>query len=647
MRILGAIFWLCGCVILIVIAAFMISDEAFADLKDDLVSVWKFDEGNGDAANDSVGNNDGIIDGAEWVEGKFGMALDFNGVDAGVEIPDDPSLQLPDAMTISCWVYPRATKDAAGNDHAGVVWKGSLIGWGTDVYNWRIATSGDAGLTFGTCGGGVESHFNDANCFVNGLEDWYHVAFTADGTIGIAYVNGIEINSRADAITYDTLPDQPVRIGWAEGRGGMGGASVYFNGIIDDVAIYSRALDENEIRELMEEGTPGSGIPSQPEQPEQPDEPGVPSGNYAATWGAAKNYTSVYIQEQYVDVNTEFSVDIRIGRAKDLAGFQLSLNYEPYNLTFIEAQEGSVFSGDGSASFWRNPDVIAEEGNIVGVASTRTETGGLDIEDDILVTLMFQAKELGRSMITLQDVKLSDPKGELLPHVAVSAFIAISPSWDIVRDSIIDIRDMVAISQSIANPQLSALLTPQDEIELATDIETYDPDADRNGVVDVDDLILVSSHLGEIYQGASVSQQSSMAQLRILHSKVSAAPYKSPEVKRLEAHLMHLIIMDRTVSSTAKSRLLPNYPNPFNPSTWIPYQLAQASDVTINIYTISGKLIQTLDIGYKQSGYYTGKEKAAYWDGSNRMGENAASGSYFYVIRAGDFTETRKMLLKK
>ncbi len=181
---------MCG---LILFCNLIIIDKIPADLSDGLVSVWKFDEGKGDVAHDSISNNDGTIDGASWVKGKFGMALDFDGIDDGVEIPDDPSLQLSEALTVACWIYPRTILDAAGTDHAGIVWKGSMIGWGSDVYNWRIATANSAGLTWGACGSGVEGYFATSNCLEDGLDEWYHVALVEDGSEGRAYVNGVEM----------------------------------------------------------------------------------------------------------------------------------------------------------------------------------------------------------------------------------------------------------------------------------------------------------------------------------------------------------------------------------------------------------------------------------------------------------------------
>jgi len=79
----------------------------------------------------------------------------------------------------------------------------------------------------------------------------------------------------------------------------------------------------------------------------------------------------------------------------------------------------------------------------------------------------------------------------------------------------------------------------------------------------------------------------------------------------------------------------------------MPYDLAESVDVTINIYDASGKLVRVLDLGHKESGKYSQKDKAAYWDGTNRAGERVASGLYFYSIQAGDYTATRKMLMIK
>ena len=96
-----------------------------------------------------------------------------------------------------------------------------------------------------------------------------------------------------------------------------------------------------------------------------------------------------------------------------------------------------------------------------------------------------------------------------------------------------------------------------------------------------------------------------------------------------------------------QTAMLPNYPNPFNPETWIPYQLAAPAEVTLTIFGSNGQLVQTLALGHKIAGVYQSKSRAAYWDGRNNFGERVASGLYFYTLTAGDFTATGKMLILK
>ena len=96
-----------------------------------------------------------------------------------------------------------------------------------------------------------------------------------------------------------------------------------------------------------------------------------------------------------------------------------------------------------------------------------------------------------------------------------------------------------------------------------------------------------------------------------------------------------------------KTVLLQSYPNPFNPETWIPYELKKEAMVSIEIYNSVGRLVRTLDLGMQPRGRYVSKSKAAHWDGRSEFGERAASGLYFYVLKAGDFTAVRKMAILK
>jgi len=96
-----------------------------------------------------------------------------------------------------------------------------------------------------------------------------------------------------------------------------------------------------------------------------------------------------------------------------------------------------------------------------------------------------------------------------------------------------------------------------------------------------------------------------------------------------------------------KSILLQNYSNPFNPETWIPYQLKEDNNVVIRIYSSSGSPVRTMNLGYKPAGFYEGKERAVHWDGKNEVGEKVSSGIYFYTIQTGKFNATKKMIVTK
>jgi len=100
-------------------------------------------------------------------------------------------------------------------------------------------------------------------------------------------------------------------------------------------------------------------------------------------------------------------------------------------------------------------------------------------------------------------------------------------------------------------------------------------------------------------------------------------------------------------SAPKEFRLLQNFPNPFNPETWIPFSLPESEHVTIRIYSLTGGLVRTLDLGQKLPGAYLSKEKAAYWDGRNETGELVTSGAYFCVMKAGKSEDLKKMVMAR
>lgn len=103
----------------------------------------------------------------------------------------------------------------------------------------------------------------------------------------------------------------------------------------------------------------------------------------------------------------------------------------------------------------------------------------------------------------------------------------------------------------------------------------------------------------------------------------------------------------QSAAGVLQTRLLQNYPHPFNPETWIPYELADEANVSISIYSSSGILVKKLEVGQQAPGSYVAASKAAYWDGKDNNGQNVASGVYFYTLRADDFSQTRRLVILK
>ena len=153
--------------------------------------------------------------------------------------------------------------------------------------------------------------------------------------------------------------------------------------------------------------------------------------------------------------------------------------------------------------------------------------------------------------------------------------------------------------------------------------------------------------------GFSTSEQrfaASVVYRNVADALADARPLVSDNVRLgkwmplLEELLQALAELGAIPEATA---LLPNYPNPFNPETWIPYHLATDAEVILTIHDVRGVLVRELALGHQSAGVYESRGRAAYWDGRNNSGEKVASGLYFYTLTAGDFTATRKLLTAK
>ena len=116
------------------------------------------------------------------------------------------------------------------------------------------------------------------------------------------------------------------------------------------------------------------------------------------------------------------------------------------------------------------------------------------------------------------------------------------------------------------------------------------------------------------------------------------------EAEELVLSLLIAILPERLPEQT---QLLPNYPNPFNPETWIPFELNQDSDVSLAIYDMAGRLVRRLDIGFQKAGTYLQRDRAICWDGRTQSGEQVASGTYFYTLKTEGYVSTQKMIILK
>ena len=200
-------------------------------------------------------------------------------------------------------------------------------------------------------------------------------------------------------------------------------------------------------------------------------------------------------------------------------------------------------------------------------------------------------------------------------------------------------------------------------------------DVNKDGVVNVQDLVLVATNLGKTGQNIADVNVDEVVDIRDLVKvagalgNAAAAPALHPQmlamftaadVQTWLSQAQHLDLTDAISQRGVRfleqllaalipkeTTLLPNYPNPFNPETWIPYQLAKPADVTLTIYAVNGQVVRRLALGHQLAGTYQSKSRAAYWDGRNTIGESVASGVYFYQFETDEMSSMRKMVILK
>ena len=322
-------------------------------------------------------------------------------------------------------------------------------------------------------------------------------------------------------------------------------------------------------------------------------------------------------------VGERLTLNLKITAGEAVAGYQFIVRFDPTALRYVESGNGEYLP---TGAFFVQPVVNRDR-----VELAATALAGVSNGDGTLATITFEVMAVKASTLTLSEPLFADDQGNtFLPRVE-GGEITEPPELkgDVNADGVVNIQDLVLVASSFG--------------------ETGENSADINadGVVNIADLVLVAGNLGTglgapsldpgalgVFTAADVREWLSQA-----HQLNSVSPTDQRGVLVLEQLLAAL--------APKETLLLPNYPNPFNPETWIPYQLATSGDVKITIYDARGIVVRRLELGYRQAGYYTNRSRAAYWDGCNGLGEHVASGLYFYHLEAEGVSLLRKMVILK
>ena len=418
---------------------------------------------------------------------------------------------------------------------------------------------------------------------------------------------------------------------------GIGSARLSEGGVSGEgtlIAVTFTAIANGEsrlsLREFQAGSSLGETIPSQP--PEIIITVGEPS---ISDVGDTK-FFFLSTDPTPVRLGQTFTLHFNAKSITDLAGWQIDMSFDTDILEAVEVNEGDFLKSEGGNSFFLRGTMDNTAGEIATISSARTSGGGVTGTGTLLL-VTFMPKTTGETRITLNNFFAGSSSGEAISSEAPEIVITIegraTPAWDVNADGITNVLDLILVAQHLGK---DAAADPQSDVN-------------GDGTINVLDLIVVAQNLGEPANAAAPSNlamdnlqlnpatiQTWIAQAEVENDGSLAFRHGIENLQRLLASLL-----------PEETALLPNYPNPFNPETWIPYHLAEAADVTVRIYAADGVLVRTLTLGHQVAGIYESRSRAAYWDGKNEVGESVASGVYFFTLTTGDFTATRKMLIKK
>ena len=332
--------------------------------------------------------------------------------------------------------------------------------------------------------------------------------------------------------------------------------------------------------------------------------------------------------ETPIHAGDNFTLDIRAENVFDLVGWQFDIAFGPAALEAIDVSEGDFLKTGGGATFFQSGSIDNAAGKITGLIAGRISEGGVSGTGSLL-QVRLKAKSEGETELALQNFLFGSDTEESIPAGPLEIRITVEErllTGDVNRDGVVNILDLIRVAR-----QLGKRLRPNSP-----------EDVNGDGVVNIFDLTLVAQGIGGAAAPAARGIDSATIETWIAGARL--ADDGSIAFRQGIANLQNLLASLIIPQETA---LLANYPNPFNPETWIPYQLAAPAEVTLAIYDMNGAAVRRLAIGHQAAGMYQSRNRAAYWDGRNGRGESVASGLYFYTLRAGEFTATRKMLIRK
>ncbi len=349
---------------------------------------------------------------------------------------------------------------------------------------------------------------------------------------------------------------------------------------------------------------------------------------------------SCSVDEVPVRVLDTFTLNLNVEDATNFGGWFSDIVFDPAALEAVEIKEGEFLKEGNSETYFLKGTIDNIVGEIKNVGSIRLATDGVSGTGKLL-SVTFTAKTVGDTHISFINHAAGTSDLQIIRLNSSACVINVEERviliWDVNQDGQVDILDLMHISQYLGK---DVALSPESDVN-------------ADGIIGILDLIVVAQHIGTTTGSAPTltadrvdaidNSEPIQEMIQTWISKAQLQNDGSTVYREGIANLQKLL----TSLMPKKTMLLHNYPNPFNPETWIPYQLAKAADVQVTIYAANGRIVRTLVLGHQEVGEYKSRSRAAYWDGKSSSGEPVASGIYFYTLSAGDFTATHKMQILK